>query len=197
MSMDRDIEFLFEMGSLRGLPRQWTRFLKTDFDNVAEHHFRVLWTALIIAKGEKAGDIEKIMKMALVHDITESRNGDVDYISRQYVVRKEEMAIKDMLGGTSLEKEFLEAWREYEERESIESKIVKDADNIEIDFELREQAVKGSRLPDTLEETRAFVGENKLYTKTAKQLWKAVRESNPTDWFIKGRNRFNAGDWKQ
>lgn len=188
---------MYEIGSLRNIPRQWSRFLNTNFDNVAEHHFRVLWTALVIAKHEKAGDTGKIMKMALVHDITESRNGDVDYISRQYVERKEEMAIKDMLGDTVLEKEFLEAWREYEERNSIESKIVKDADNLEIDFELLEQAYKGSKLPKAFDETRQFVGKTKLYTKTAKKMWKAVRQSDPTDWFILGRNRLNSGDWRQ
>ena len=195
--MERDIEFLFEMGSLRNMPRLWTRFLNSDFDNVAEHHFRVLWTSLVIAKHEKAGDPEKIMKMALVHDITESRNGDVDYISRQYVERKEELAIKDMLKDTSVEKEFLDVWREYEKRQSIEAKIVKDADNIEIDFELREQAAKGSSLPVTLKETRRLVGTTKLYTKSAKRIWREVNKADPTDWFMKGRNRLNSGDWKK
>jgi putative hydrolase of HD superfamily len=195
--MARDIQFLYEVAALRNIRRQWGRFLNTDFDNIAEHHFRVMWTALVIARHEKAGDIEKIMKMALVHDIAEGRTGDADYITRLYTERKEDEAIKDMLKNTSLEEEFLSIWREYEERESIESKIVKDADNIEIDFELLEQEAKGSRLPEAFHDTRVFVGENKLYTKSAKKMWQAVRDSDPTDWFIKGRNRLTAGDWKK
>jgi 5'-deoxynucleotidase YfbR-like HD superfamily hydrolase len=60
--MARDIQFLYEVAALRNIRRQWGRFLNTDFDNIAEHHFRVMWTALVIARHEKAGDIEKIMK---------------------------------------------------------------------------------------------------------------------------------------
>lgn len=195
--MDRDIQFLFEVSALRNIRRHWSRFLNIDFDNVAEHHFRVLWTALIIAGREKKGDTPKIIKMALVHDITESRTGDVDYISRQYVERKEELAIKDILKDTVLEKEFLEVWREYEERESIESKIVKDADNLEIDFELRELAAKGNPSYKDLGKHRKLIRDTKFYTKTAKELFDALPRSNPHDWHRKGRNRVNDGDWKK
>jgi len=58
--------------------------------------------------------------MVLVHDISESRTGDVDYLSRQYVVRNEELGIKDMLKDTAAEKEFLELWNEYEAHETKE-----------------------------------------------------------------------------
>src|SRR5438477_409749 len=112
MSMERDIQFLYEIGSLRFMPRQWVRFLNPDVANITEHHYRVMWLALILAKYEKVENTEKIIKMALVHDITESRTGDVDYIARQYVERKEELAIKDMFKATAIEKEFMEIWRE-------------------------------------------------------------------------------------
>src|SRR5689334_1939819 len=103
MSMDRDIEFLYEIGSMRFIPRQWKRFLNSDFANLSEHHIRVIWLALIIAAGEKVKDTGKIVKMALVHDISESRTGDADYLARQYVQRDEELGTKDMLKNTSLE----------------------------------------------------------------------------------------------
>ena len=195
--MERDMQFLFEVSALRNIRRHWSRFLNIDFDNVAEHHFRVIWTALVIAGREKKGDTAKIIKMALVHDITESRTGDVDYISRQYVERKEELAIRDILKNTVLEKEFLEVWREYEERESIEAKIVKDADNLEIDFELRELAAKGNPSYKDLGKHRKYIRDTKFYTKTAKDLFDALPKSNPHDWHRKGRNRVNAGDWKK
>jgi putative hydrolase of HD superfamily len=196
MSLDRDIQFLYEMGSLRYIPRMWHRYSNTDFANITEHHFRVAWIALMIAAHEKNVDTGKMVKMALVHDIAESRHGDVDDISRQYVERKEELAINDVLGDTALKDEFLKLWQEYEKRESIESKIVKDADNIDVDLELAEQKAKGSTLPDALAESRKFVGENKLYTKSGKKIWNTVMNSNPHDWHRKGRNRRNAGDWK-
>ncbi len=196
MSMHRDIEFLYEIGNLRFIQRQWKRFLNADFANLAEHHLRVAWLALIIAKYENAKDTDKILKMALVHDIAESRTGDVDYLSRQYTKRDEELGIKDILKDTELENEFLKIWREYEKRESIESKIVKDADTLDVDFELQEQKIRGAGLADALSQNREFVASNKIYTKTAKKMWDAVQNASPHDWHVKGRNRRNAGDWK-
>lgn len=189
----KDINLLFELGNIRFIERMWRRFLGHDFQNLAEHHFRVFWIAMVIASHEEGVDTGKIAKMALLHDIAESRTGDVDYLSRQYVERREEMAIKDMLGGSSLEDEFIELWREYEKRESLESRIVKDADNLDCDFELADQKSKGSSIIN--KDTRDFVAENKLYTTTAKQMYKQVYKTDPHIWHRQGRNRRSSGDW--
>src|SRR5579862_746885 len=196
MSMDRDIEFLYEIGTLRFIPRQWKRFLNTDFANLAEHHFRVMWLALIIAKYEKA-DINNVLKMALVHDIMESRTGDADYLARQYVKRYEELGLKDMLAKTSLEKsEFMDLWREYEELETLEAKVVKDADLIDVDFELNEQAANGVGLKRAWKEQRGWVSQNRFKTKTAKKLLERLQKTDPHAWHLNGRNRLNSGDWQ-
>ncbi|HEX8389917.1 MAG TPA: HD domain-containing protein [Candidatus Saccharimonadales bacterium] len=186
---ENDVNFLFEMGSIRFIQRMWVRFLRDDFANLAEHHFRMFWIAMVIASREKGVDTGKVAKMVLVHDIAESRAGDVDYLARQYVERNEELAIKDMLAGTSLEKEFYELWEEYEARTSLEAKIVKDADNLDVDFELSEQAAKGSSLKKDWTTNRNYVSQNKLYTKTAKSLYDQLVVANPHDWHLKGRNR--------
>lgn len=196
MSMQRDLEFLYEIGSLRFIQRTWRRFLNEDMANLAEHHVRVAWIALTLARYEKVTNTEKVLKMALVHDIAESRTGDVDYLSRQYVERNEELGISDMLQDTVLADEFLQLWHEYEARDCIEAKIVKDADNLDVDLELQEQAARGGSLRDVLSDNRERVGESKLYTETAKRFWQAIRESNPHDWHHNGRTRLNAGDWK-
>lgn len=141
-----DIDFLFEMGQIRLIDRMWRRFLTKDFANLAEHHFRAFWIAMVIAAREGNVDTGKIAKMVLVHDIAESRTGDVDYIARQYVEGNELLGIQDMLADTSLEDEFYKLWQEYEERKSMESKIAKDADNLDVDLELVEQAARGGQL---------------------------------------------------
>lgn len=195
--MKRDLEFLYEIGTLRYLQRKWRQFLNADFQNIAEHKFRVVWVAMVIAMHEGVRDINKVIKMALVHDIAESRTGDADYVARQYNVRDEEVAIKDMLQDTTLEKEFIELWKEYEAKKTKEAQIVKDADNIDVDLELKEQEVKGYKLHPKWLEMRKMVAEDKLYTKTAKKLWKEIQRSNPHDWHVNARNRFTAGDWKK
>jgi putative hydrolase of HD superfamily len=190
-----DINFLYEMGSIRYIQRMWSRFAGTEFANLAEHHFQVFWIAMVIAAQEKSVDTGKIAKMVMVHDIAESRTGDVDYLARQYVERSEKLGIQDMLAGTVLEKEFYALWEEYEERTSLESRIVKDADNLNVDFELMEQASRGNVLRDQWVH-RAKVAESKLYTDTAKAIYRQLVESNPHEWHMKGRNRINEGDWK-
>jgi putative hydrolase of HD superfamily len=192
-----DVNFLFEMGNIRLIDRMWRRFHTTSFANLADHHFRVFWIAMTIAAHEKDVDTGKIAKMALVHDIAESRAGDVDYIARQYVERNEELAIQDMLQGTGLEAEFHALWEEYETRESLESKIVKDADNLDVDFELAEQAATGNGLQQLWNDNRQFVAKSKLYTETAKKLFEQLEKTNPHDWHHTGRNRRNSGDWQK
>lgn len=164
---------------------------------LTEHHLHVIWIALVIAKYEKARDTDKIMKMALVHDIPESRSGDVDYLSRQYVTRNEALGLDDMLGDTVLQKEFTELWHEYEKRECIEAKIVKDADNLDVDFELMEQKAMGVKLSDVfIKGRRKAVHPSKLFTKTAKDIVDALQTSDPHDWHHNSRTRMNSGDWK-
>ena len=196
--MKRDLEFLYEIGALRLIRRQWSRFHLHNVQNLAEHHYRVMWLALMISAREKKGDSEKILKMAMVHDIAESRTGDVDYLARQYVTRNELQGITDMLESTSLREEFMVLWHEYEERSSIEAKIVKDADNLDVDLDLREQWSTGHRLPMDWRQERDGIYRTQLFTKTAEQLHEEIWESNPQDWHTKSpRNRINGGDWRE
>lgn len=196
-TLPKDTNFLFEMGNIRYIDRMWRRLYSKDFANLAEHHFRTLWIAMVIASHEQGADLGKVAKLALVHDIAESRTGDVDYLSRQYVERHEELAINDMLAGTILEEEFIQLWKEYEQRDSIESKIVKDADNLDVDFELAEQAVNGNPLEKLWKDNRNFVAKEKLYTATAKEMYEQLAKSDPHKWHLEGRNRRNSGDWQK
>lgn len=193
----RDLEFIFEIGALRHIKRLWSRFATPEFANLAEHHFRVAWLALLIAKHEKTVDTEKLLKLALFHDIAESRTGDADYLSRQYVERDEDLGMKDIFEDTALREEFLGLWEEYKKKDSPEAKIVKDADGLDVDLEIKEQEYKGNKIGEGWVEDRKRNVRDKFYTKTAKKLWDKIQTSNPHDWHYKGRNRVNSGDWKE
>ena len=195
MKRNRDLEFLYEIGCFRFLQRTWRQFLNPDSQNISEHTMRVIWLALLIANKERVKDEEKIMKMALVHDLPESRTGDVNYLSRQYTKRDEDKAVKDIFEGTAFKEEYIKLWREYEKRWTIEAKIVKDADNLDVDLEILEQEIKGFK-KDRWIVTREAVYKS-LHTKTAKKLWHEIHTSDPHDWHLLGRNRLVAGDWKK
>jgi putative hydrolase of HD superfamily len=195
MDQNRDLELLYEIGCLRFISRSWVQFLGPNFANLAEHHLRVTWLAMLLSKMEGKGDMEKIMKMALVHDVSESRTGDLHYIGRQYAKRDEPKAIADILKNTSLEKEMLELWHEYEERKTIESKIVKDADYLDVDLEIQEQKTMGREQMKVWDSNRNII-QHKLFTESAKKLWAAIKKSDPTEWYRNSRNRFTEGDMK-
>jgi putative hydrolase of HD superfamily len=194
--LSADINFLFEMGNIRFIERMWKRFLRDDFANLAEHHFRTFWIAMVIAAHEKDIDSGKVAKMVLAHDIAESRVGDIDYLARQYVERNEALALSDMLRGTAVEAEFGVLVYEYETLGSPEAKVAKDADNLDVDFELAEQADKGSSLQELWRANRQFVAKEKLHTQTAKQIFDQLAKANPHAWHLTGRNRRIGGDWK-
>lgn len=197
MDNKRNLELLYEIGAFRHIRRLWERFLNPDFQNNTEHAFRVAWIALALAKQEGVGDHEKILKMALAHDLPESRCGDVDYVARLYTDRNEEKAIVDIFAGTAFEDEIPEIWREFEARESIEARIVKDADNLDVEFELQEQGARGHSIKDIWKETREKGVYPKLFTESAKQMWRDIHAetTSPNDWHLLGRNRFKDGDW--
>jgi len=196
--LKRDTELLYEVGCLRHVMRTWKSFNGADVANTAEHSFRVSWIALTLSKLEGKGSHEKILKLALAHDMTETRTGDTNYISRQYVKRNDELAVRDIFFDTVHEKEMLELFAEYEKRESIESQIVKDADLLDVDMELQELKARGDSLGSIWKEKREEMVYPKFYTKSAQELFKSVYANDVHDWHdVSARNRFNNGDWKK
>lgn len=180
----RDLQFLFEVGSLRYLQRGWRQHFGMDVGNILEHTIRVVFLALMIARKEGVKDEEKIIKMALVHDLAETRATDLSYVQKVYVQADEDRAAKDLFKETLLSDLEYEYLVEYEKRESIEAKIVKDADNLEVDVELRELEQRGSKLPKKWLENRTMVRNTKLYTETARELWDEIMAADPDEWHL-------------
>lgn len=186
-----DIHLLYELRSLRFVDRTWRQYLQVDVANNAEHIFSVIWIALAIARHEGVADEEKIIKMALIHDVAETRTPDTNYVSKIYSSRDEDKAIKHMLTDTVFAKEFEELFREYEERKTIEAKIVKDADNLDVDFELSEIVYRGHNIKKGKPWKRLNVRKN-FFTKTAGYMWDEIQTANPTYWHQVAHEKFAA-----
>lgn len=180
----KNIEFLFELGSLRNIQRGWRQHLGMDCANVLEHTLRVIWLALIIARKEGVKNEEKILKMALVHDIAETRTTDLSYIQKVYVNADEDASAHDLFEGTEVQDFYSDVLQEYEKRESIEAKIVKDADNLDIDLEIKELEERGSKLPKKWVKFREIIRNEKLYTESARGLWDTLQTVDVADWHI-------------
>ena len=177
----RDIDFLYEIGSLANIDRGWKQHLAMDCTNDLEHSFRVCWTALMIARMEGSVDENVVLKMALTHDLAETRTADASYVQKVYVKADEDRAARDLFDKT-LVADFCDVIHKYEKRDSLEARIVKDADNLDIDIELKELEERGSLLPKKWKQQRKFIRNTKLYTKSAKKLWDLLQTSDPSNW---------------
>ena len=180
---NRDAELLFEIGSLRHVQRGWRQHFGVNVMNDLEHSFRVAWIALVLARREGGADEAKILKMALAHDIAETRVSDHSYVQKVYVQSDEARAVKDIFTGTALA-DFEPLIAEYEARKSPEAKIVKDADNLDVDIELKELEEQGHRLPQKWINFRRMVRDTKLYTASAKQMWDELQAADPSSWHL-------------
>lgn len=178
-NFDRDIDFLYQLGSLRHVQRSWRQYFGTDVATDLEHTMRVAFIALILAEREGGADDGMILKMALIHDLAESLTGDLTPIQKRYVTIDEKKAVEDMFKGTSLSG-YSKILDRYLERKCLESQIVKDADRIDIDVEIQELIIRGHNMT-TWEKRRKDV-EKLFYTKSAQELWKAVQGSDPSNW---------------
>jgi putative hydrolase of HD superfamily len=194
-SLRRDTELLYELGTLRQVARAWVQFGNDQrLANVAEHSLRVIWLALTLAKHE-AADAARVVQLALIHDLAETRTGDVNYVTRMYVDRDETQAMQDAVRGTSVERDVMDLWQEYQAQLTLESQIVKDADNLDCDFELMECASRGPNFKTTLHETRQRV-RTQLRTETARRMFEQIYDTDPHDWHRGTKNRLTAGDWR-
>ena len=181
--VSRNLDLLFEAGSLRHIQRSWRQFFGVNVANDLEHTIRVQYIALMLAQMEKKGDHGTILKMALLHDLAEARTGDQNFVHKKYGDLQEEAALHGALVGTSLEEDEALITR-YIKRDCIESKLVKDADNLDVDIEMRELAAQGHQLPAKWHAGRKNIRDTKPFTESAKILWDAIQESDPYNWQV-------------
>lgn len=135
---------LIELQRLKRLERTgWTlRGLPNGTESVAAHSFGVGITAMMLADEIGARglpvDTGRVLRMALLHDWAETRMGDMPRTATHYfgaVARKsaEAQAFADIVAGAgAAESEYQKLYDDYEQRQSIEARIVKAADVIDL-----------------------------------------------------------------
>jgi 5'-deoxynucleotidase YfbR-like HD superfamily hydrolase len=182
MNNERDLELLYELGTLRYMNRVWKQFGGPNVANVAEHTLRVAWIAQILAVRERA-DVGKVLRMALMHDLGKTRAGDAHWLNRAYVKRDEGNAIAASTTDTAVADDAPVLWDEFKAGKTLEAKIVKDADNLDVDLEFRERR-EDWPFARTNDDIRQAVYTKKLRTNTAKQLWQDIQTSDPSHWYV-------------
>jgi putative hydrolase of HD superfamily len=134
---------LIELQRLKRLERTgWTlRGLPNGTESVGSHTFGVCVTAMMLADEVRARGLEvnceRVLRMALLHDWAETRVGDLPKTASNYFgsdARRsaETHAFADIVNGIGAEAEYKKLYHDYEERSSLEARLVKAADIIDL-----------------------------------------------------------------
>lgn len=144
---------------LKNLPRTGWRFQGIkDGESVADHCYRVSLLSMILADlltthGVRL-DAEKVMRMALLHEVAEARIGDVPFPALEYIPeyvkeRGEDKAVRSMFEDFGVVGEkYIEIWEEFEDNTSIEGQLVRAADKLELMIQAYEYEKIGYRSLD-------------------------------------------------
>jgi putative hydrolase of HD superfamily len=141
--MSEILSTLIELQRLKRLDRTgWTlRGLPNGTESVGAHSFGVAVTAMMLADEVRRQsvevDTEKVLRIALLHDWSEARVGDMPRTGTRYFgaeVRRnaELLAFRDIVGALSNATNYQQLYEEYEHRETLEARLVKAADVIDL-----------------------------------------------------------------
>lgn len=159
-------------------------------ESVGGHSWGTAFLTLIYSKEENV-DLDKSLKIAVIHDLGEAEIGDIAHravdaepeISSEEKNRLEREIIEEF--SSDLGKDMLKLWEEYEERESQEARFVKDMDLIDMCLQALKYEKQGRYNPD--EENKNFqeyddldeffaTSKPRLTTDTGKHLFQQIKE---------------------
>jgi len=189
------LETLIELQRLKNLDRTgWTlRGLVPGTESVAAHSFGVGVTAMMLADALTAAgvqiDTERVLRMALLHDWAEARIGDMPKTATQYFgadnrKRAETAAFSDIVAGVAAgETIYRGLFEDYEQRNSLEARLVKAADVVDLLVEVLALERAGARGLDEFWEV-ARTGDFQLdgaAQRILNDLLKALLDARPLD----------------
>ncbi|MES1909815.1 MAG: hypothetical protein MHM6MM_002514 [Cercozoa sp. M6MM] len=158
-AVKRILSFATAVGKLKRQVRTgWALRGVNRPESVAEHSFRM--AAITLALGDSVQvDRDRVMRIALVHDLAEAVVGDIPPESISGVSKAEKQQIElnamrdlclETFGCADMACEVFSLWREYEESLTPEAQLVKDFDKIEMILQASEYEVEENQ-PDDLD----------------------------------------------
>lgn len=177
--MDKIIKFFSEIGKLKLIPRRgWVIRDVKNPESIAEHTFRVAIMAWVLADRKNSKlNLEKLIKMALIHDLCEVYSGDItpydsilpkDKKKRQELLKtwprfsnekrkelaekkfkKENEGLEKLIKDLppKLKQEIKGLWLDYENGSSPEGRFFKHADRMETFLQASEYSRSYKNLP--------------------------------------------------
>jgi len=178
--LTRAIQFLFEAGMLKKTPRTGYQFLGSGGESVADHSFRTAVIGYVLGSLETPPDRNKVVLMCLFHDLPEARTGDHNYVNKRYVQADEESALRDQVRDLFCGDEILSLIRDYNEGKSAEAVLSRDADQLDLILELKEQLDAGNT---NAREWLAYAVQ-RLQTEAAQKMAHEILTTHSSDWWF-------------
>ena len=141
-------DFLKISTNLKTIPRQgWIEKLSLkNPESVADHTYSMTMISMIISDIENY-DSEKILKMSLLHDLSEAKIGDFtpEQIDSKKKVQLENNAFDEIMETLpkKLSESYQKIWKEYQENDSSEAKIIHQIDKLEMAIQAKIYENKG------------------------------------------------------
>ncbi len=180
------INFLFEVGMLKKTPRTGYQFLGSGQESVAEHSFHTAVIGYVLARDESRADLLKTMMMCLFHDLHEARTGDLNYVNKRYVSVDEVRAVQDLGKELPFGDELISLIHEFNRGETIEACLSKDADQLGLIVELKEQQDLGNKYAKEW----LHYALKRPRTENAKKMAQEILKTDCTDWWFEKKT-----DW--
>ena len=171
---------LFEAGMLKKTPRTGYQFLGSGKESVADHSFRTAVIGYVLATQEPEADLNKVVLMCLFHDFPEARTGDHNYVNKRYVNVDEKGALRDQVGALPFGDDIIALTNEFNEDNTLEAQIARDADQLDLILELKEQQDLGNKYAKEW----LFYAVKRLQTESAKKMAKEIMNTDSTDWWF-------------
>ena len=182
----RIIDFFFELGMLKRTPRSGFQFLGSGGESVADHSFRTALIGYTLARLMGGVDTFKVVSLCLFHDVPEARTGDLNYVNKRYVTAREAEAVSAAAEGLPIGAEFKALIEEYREGRTEESKLVHDADTLDLILELKEQQDLGNAYAARWID----FARKRLQTPIGKELVEEILRTDSADWWFKDHDHW-------
>ena len=179
--MNRIAEFLFETMLLKRVHRTGYQFLGPGKESVAEHTFGVMCIAWTLARMTPEADQSRLLAMCLMHDLPEARMGDLNYVQKQYVNADEKKAVAHMIKGLSFGPEIAALIDEFNDGETLEARLARDADQLAFLLDLKSLSDMGYAAPQKWAE---HVRE-RLQTSAGEALAHSIAQTEWDSWWLK------------
>jgi putative hydrolase of HD superfamily len=186
MNRDRLVDLLMETATLKRMPRTgWGMRGVPHVESVAEHSFGAAFVAMALAAvlGEGIVDLEKVLIMALLHDLAEVRLTDlpasaIRLIPETVKGQAEAKAIGELLSPLPGGGQMAALWQEFEEGSSPEGRLVRDADKLEMMVQCLCYEQAGSR---GLDEFWQAMDQRQWHYPLSEELYARLRAMRPGD----------------